>query len=150
MNASDPHPGGKRILAWLDGELPESEADLMRRHCEDCQPCRREWEELTAVGGALAAPSTSEPIRPVWPAVKTRLSTADRPILRPAFGAAAAAAILAGIAIGVLVGSGESRAPESEGSYLWSAVGSSLAADGADTLSGAYTLMTTVQEESER
>jgi anti-sigma factor RsiW len=150
MNASDSHPGGKRILAWLDGELPEGEADLVRRHCEECEPCRQEWEELTAVGEALAAAPASKPISPVWPEIRDRLSEPDRPILKPAFGAAAAAAVLAGVAIGVLVGSGESQAPVSEGSYLWSAVGSSMAEDGGGTLSGAYTKMTIEQEDKER
>ena len=150
MNDLGSHPGGKRILAWLDGELPESEADLVRRHCEECEQCRQEWEELAAVGDALTAAPATEPVRPVWPVVRNRLSPPDRPILQPAFGAAAAAAVLAGIAIGIFVGSSEGRAPESERSYLWSAVGSTLAEDGGGTLSGAYTRMTTRQEDSER
>ena len=153
MNDLSSHPGGKRILALIDGELPPTEADPVRRHIEECAQCRREWEELGAVAdslAALAAPSASEPLRPVWPIVRDRLSRTDRPILKPAFGAAAAAAVLVGVAIGILVGSAGSRATESEGAYLWSSFGSSLAEDGGGTLSGAYSRMTIEEGGSER
>ena len=44
---SNPHPLLDDLLLYLDGELPPSRQDEIRRHLEGCWKCRREAEELS-------------------------------------------------------------------------------------------------------
>jgi anti-sigma factor RsiW len=138
MNDPGSHPGEKRILAFLDGELGPAEAEEVRDHCQACGPCGRVRDGFLAIGSALNSQGSAEPLRPVWPVVEGRLEEARRSILRPVFGAAAAAAVAFGLFLGLLLGSTGSGAPETESSYLWSSTGSSLTGGSEGTLFGAY------------
>jgi hypothetical protein len=47
------HPEDGRLLALLDGELPEDAAARVRRHLSGCGRCRRTRDELERASGAL-------------------------------------------------------------------------------------------------
>ena len=138
MKRSDPHPKGQKILALLDGELAPAVAAEVREHCEACAQCRQVLQDFSAVRGALEAHARSEPLGPVWPAVRAHLGKAASPGFRAAFGFATTAAALAGIALGVLVGSLAHRSAEHEGTYLWSVAASSVGEEGGNTLPDIY------------
>jgi anti-sigma factor RsiW len=138
MTTSDPHPEGKKILALLDGELAPAVAAEVREHCGVCAQCRQVLRDFSAVRGTLEAHARSEPLRPVWPAVRAHLGRAASPGFRPAFGLATTAAALAGIALGVLVGSMAHRSTEHDGAYLWSVAASSVGEEGGNTLPDIY------------
>ena len=138
MTTSGPHPPGQKIVELLDGELAPAVAAEVREHCDACAQCRQVHRDFSAVRGMLAAHASSEPLRPIWPAVRARREKTASPASRPAFGFAATAAALAGIALGVLVGSLAHRSPEYEGTYLWSVVASSVGEEGGNALPDIY------------
>jgi anti-sigma factor RsiW len=145
MRTSNSHPRGEKILAFLDGELPPPEAEAVREHCRTCEKCRQVVAELSAVQKTLRGHMPSEPLRPIWPAVRGRLERTDRLLFRPAFTLVTTAAVLVGVFLGVLFGSIGDRSATSETSYIWSAVGSSFAEEDGGTLPDIYT--TTTSEE---
>jgi len=139
MNETGSHPDGREILALLDGELSPERAEAVREHCESCAECRRTREELSSVGRMLRSRPEEEPLRPIWPDVRERLESSDRPLLRPLFGLAAAAAVAAGILLALILFPAERPREQSDGPYLWSAVGSSLGESGGEPFSNTYT-----------
>jgi anti-sigma factor RsiW len=44
-----------RVIAWLDGELPEAEAADVERHLQECAQCRGRLAAYQQVSGALRA-----------------------------------------------------------------------------------------------
>jgi anti-sigma factor RsiW len=138
MSTSGPHPPGQKIVALLDGELAPAVAAEVRGHCDACAHCRQVRQDFSAVRGMLSAHAGSEPLRPIWPAVRARREKAASPASRPAFGVAATAAALVGIALGVMVGSLAHRSPEYEGTYLWSVVASSVGEESGNALPDIY------------
>jgi anti-sigma factor RsiW len=45
----------ERLVAWIDGELPEQEAADLQRHVRECSECRRRVHAYEQVSRALAA-----------------------------------------------------------------------------------------------
>jgi anti-sigma factor RsiW len=146
MNTPGPHPEGEKILALLDGELDPAVAGEIREHCAACAPCGQVLREFSEVRGLLAAHAPSEPLRPAWPAVRTRLEAAAAPAFRPAFGFATTAAAVVGIALGVLVGTLAHRHSAVEGTYLWSVVASGVGEPGGGALPDIYATTTSSEQ----
>lgn len=48
------HPGDGRLLAHLDGELPDDAEGRVREHLDACLPCRRRRDELERASEALS------------------------------------------------------------------------------------------------
>ena len=44
-----------KLIAWMDGELPENEAAYVERHIRDCSECRRCAEAYTCVSRLVIA-----------------------------------------------------------------------------------------------
>jgi anti-sigma factor RsiW len=44
-----------KLIAWMDGELPENEAAYVERHVRDCSECRRCAEAYTCVSRLVIA-----------------------------------------------------------------------------------------------
>lgn len=93
------------IQAWLDGELGAEEAETVREHLAVCESCSKALEESKAVLRALSADAQSGPIRPMWPAVKARISPSREKRFGLSFGLATSLAAAAGLAIGISLGS---------------------------------------------
>lgn len=102
-----------RIQAFLDGELGEDEAGAIDRHVASCGGCSEELERAKAVRGALSADAEASPLRPMWPAVKSRMYRESRPGFSLSFGFATAVAAAAGLVIGISLGS-RGMEPESD------------------------------------
>ena len=87
---------GKKLSAYVDGELSEEDAARVREHLGLCAACRREAEDLAAASAALASLQGAEPGPYFAPRLK-RLVTARRGggwagrVLVPAAATAAAA-----------------------------------------------------------
>lgn len=47
------------LYKWLDGELAASEIEFCQAHINNCVPCRKEWEALSAFGTLLKSSSPS-------------------------------------------------------------------------------------------
>jgi len=43
----------QQLSAWLDAELEEAEGAVLAAHLDECEACRREWQDLTALDEAL-------------------------------------------------------------------------------------------------
>ena len=93
-----------RLQAWLDGELPEAEAEEVRRHVKGCACCSEEQEAVRAVLGALRSDAGAEPMRPMWPAVRARIAPGAKPRFGFSFGLGTALAAAAGLIIGIALG----------------------------------------------
>lgn len=108
----------KRLVAYVDEELPQRQREMLARHLEACSACRREAERLRAL-----APVLQDIVLPDFPEELTAriLATAERQLARrgnrwsqrlrvepilPPWGmrTAAAAVLLLGITIGSVLG----------------------------------------------
>jgi anti-sigma factor RsiW len=54
-------PHKKKLSAYQDGELSDSETRQIQRHLQECARCRRELAMLSTVGEALAYIESPEP-----------------------------------------------------------------------------------------
>lgn len=81
----------QRLVAWLDGELPESQAAKMERHLADCAQCRGQLEAYRQASDAFEAYSNAyaDAAASAKPGLRS---------LRPARAVSAAAAIAAMVA----------------------------------------------------
>ena len=116
-----------RLQAWLDGELDESDSAAVNRHVESCERCAGALRELEALRGAITADAESEPLRPMWPAVKAAAYPVSRTRFGFSFGLATSLAAAAGLVIGISLGSfGNEPAAivETESEYAGSMLGS--------------------------
>ena len=48
-------PTWPTILAWLENDVPDEEAQLINTHVADCDECREKLELMNAVGDALTS-----------------------------------------------------------------------------------------------
>lgn len=140
MRMSDQHPTEREIIAFLDGGLPEHDADAIREHCRACMSCSQILEEFSVVREKLDTLTATELRRPLWPAVQDSRRKSNLPILSPGFAAVTTAAVLAGVFFGALIGSVRDRPTKSEAQYLWSVVRPSITERGGDTLPDIYTI----------
>lgn len=62
-----------RLSDWLDGELPEREAEALQEHLEVCEGCRRVEAELAEVRRQARALGGVEPASDLWPAIAAEL-----------------------------------------------------------------------------
>ncbi len=78
LREREPHVLGERLGAFLDGELPQAEAEAVRSHLAACPACRTDADALGQAGallrGAVAAEPAPDP-EVVWRAVRARLQT---------------------------------------------------------------------------
>lgn len=81
----------QKLVAWLDGELPESEAAKMERHLAECEQCRGQLEAYRQASDAFEAYSNAygDAARP------TEAGRRAVPPTRAIYGAAAIAAAIA-------------------------------------------------------
>ena len=50
---TDPCPTWPTLLAWLESDLAEEEAQLLNTHVADCEVCREKLAVMNAVDSAL-------------------------------------------------------------------------------------------------
>lgn len=62
-----------KLSDWLDGDLPEREAEAVGEHLAACNACRKVESELAEVRRQARALSHSGPGRDLWPAIKADL-----------------------------------------------------------------------------
>lgn len=101
----------EKIQAWLGGELPATEAEVLEAHLQACPDCAAEARQARAVWDLLGTASDRVPAATpsVWEAVRTE--TLDRGASedwidrtgRLVRGSLATAAVAAGLALGVLL-----------------------------------------------
>jgi anti-sigma factor RsiW len=118
-----------RILAYLAGELTESEAGRVREHLRTCDSCQRVSRELMALERVLDSDVIPELSGPVWSEVQARLRPATRRPVQLRWGMGAVSAAAVGVLIGLSAGTKAPPAQDDSAYPLWSAVGSSLSAD---------------------
>lgn len=104
---------GKRLSAWLDGQVGETERLSVSQHLANCPRCAAEAEELAAVGRIYSAAATLEPSADFRAAVHRRITEALESTaspwfvswltlrLRPLVAVAASAAVVVLMAAGV-------------------------------------------------
>ena len=63
----------RRIVAFLDGELPDAEAAAVASHLEACGDCRAERARITDVQDLLAAVPAPAPDPQAWKRLRRRL-----------------------------------------------------------------------------
>lgn len=128
MSARDRHVD-EQILAYLAGELNESDAARVREHLDSCDSCRQAERELLALQRVMDTDVVPEPDESVWPAVHARVQPAERKPLQLRWVMSTVTAAAVGVLIGLLVGA---RAPaeQDDSVYsMWAAVGSSFSTD---------------------
>lgn len=64
------HRVGQLLSAYLDGELPSSDAAAVQEHLMDCSACRDAYAGLRAAKGLLGALPVAEPPAEFWAAVR--------------------------------------------------------------------------------
>jgi len=91
----------ERLSAFLDGDLPAAELQLVRQHVEGCSACAGRVAELRALAGAARGLDAPEPPPTLWPAIAGELDRRPWPwSWRPfAAGALAGAAAVAAVAL---------------------------------------------------
>jgi hypothetical protein len=57
----------EHLSGYLDHALPQTQAQKIRVHMEDCEPCRSLYEELKALRDAARGTTFKEPEDDVWP-----------------------------------------------------------------------------------
>jgi anti-sigma factor RsiW len=129
VRSSSEHYTEDRILAYLSGELVETEAVQVREHLQTCGECQRVSRELRALQRLLDSDVTPEPLGPVWPAVRARIQPTIRQPHRWRWVMATATAAAVGVLIGLSVRTKAPPAQSDLGYPLWSAVSSSLSSD---------------------
>lgn len=88
----------ERLSAFLDGDLPAAELQVVRAHVEACAACEGHVAELGALAGAARSLEAPEPPPTLWPAIAGELDRARRPWLTWAFWRPFGAGALAGAA----------------------------------------------------
>lgn len=91
----------ERVQQFVDGELEGGELEEVRRHIEECHPCRelaRKLKKLEEALGRLESPEVSEER---WGRVEERVLRPRR--WRRAWVAAATAAVFVGLVVGTLL-----------------------------------------------
>jgi anti-sigma factor RsiW len=87
-----------RLDAYAQGTLAPAEAAALEAHLTGCAECEAFLEAAEAAPGELAAlPRSVEPVADLWPAIRTRIQPAARPLRRwpvPGWVLAAAAVLL--------------------------------------------------------
>jgi anti-sigma factor RsiW len=127
-----------RIQACLDGELEPIAAAAVREHCDRCPACGRVWRELEAVWAVIASAPEPSPSRPVWPAVRARLTAPVSRWWRLSYVGGAVAATAAGLLLGLWFGH-PATAQDSRGPQVDLLAISALLEDGGErTLDGLY------------
>lgn len=102
------------LSAYIDGEVREADADMIREHLAQCASCAREFSLLQRTAGVLASVPEVEP--PAYlleeieaatvkrPGFRKRLRAALEPLMRaPAYARWAAVTAAAGVLIAVFV-----------------------------------------------
>jgi anti-sigma factor RsiW len=90
-----------RVVAYLDGELSDTEAAAVATHAEACERCARSLREARAVMHVLESDESAQPLESMWPAVESRLRR-RMPAFDLPFATATAAALTVGVMLGVL------------------------------------------------
>jgi hypothetical protein len=118
--AGSPSPYSlERLSAFLDGDLPGAELQLVRAHVEACAVCAGRLAELRALAGAARGLDAPEPPPTLWSAIEGELDRSRRPWLTWAFwrpfgaGALAGAGVVAAVlfALGARPGAPAAPAP---------------------------------------
>ncbi len=109
------HPEGHVLQAFFDGELKSAVAEEVSAHCQECETCQEELENLRQMSGLLQKSPTPELPRTVWHRVKPTRDT--QPRFKPVFGLAAC---VAGIALGFLLGPIQTDQDTSSNDLAWS------------------------------
>ena len=60
------HEIQKKLEAFLDGELPPEESDIVNAHLEFCADCQREFEKISAVDRMVAETEGLDPGTEAW------------------------------------------------------------------------------------
>lgn len=94
------------LSGWVDGELSEHEAEVVRRHLDECAACRGVERSLRELASELERLPATDPIPArQWAAIRARLASQPAPARAQrarSWGLAAAAAIVVAL-IGVWV-----------------------------------------------
>ncbi|MEZ4649870.1 MAG: anti-sigma factor [Candidatus Eisenbacteria bacterium] len=131
-----------RLSAYLDGSLPEPEAQATQAHLDECPACRAAYEEHTRFEAVLLeATAEVAPREAIWPVVRSRVRPKEpfRFTLRFAGGMALAAA--AGFVIALAVPRPESTVASTQ-TDLWTSFGYGL-------VDGTPISISVVEEETE-
>ncbi len=129
------HPSEAQLLAYLDGE--DGSRSETGAHLVGCESCRRLLEDLKTIDDLVSRSCQDNLPHSLWPAIEARCMAPKRPFFSPAFAFGSAAALVVGVLVGLWTGSANPPAQtgltngvdQSEAQTLWSAVGSTLAAD---------------------
>lgn len=88
------------ITAYLQGEVPEAEREMLRQHFQDCEACARELAQFERAFGAMGRLETIEPSAGFQRRVEAAFLRAHPEMApKPRFRLLAAAAIAAGLLI---------------------------------------------------
>lgn len=90
-----------RIVAYLDGELPDAEIARVSAHVEACERCARLLRETRTAAQMIESDEATPPLTAMWPAVESRLGR-RLPVFDLPFATATAAALAVGVMLGVL------------------------------------------------
>jgi negative regulator of sigma E activity len=68
------------LTAYLDGEIPDSVAEQMRRHLEECRPCHAEYQELRNSASFVESHAGEiEPAPEIWNNLRARIAKMPAP-----------------------------------------------------------------------
>jgi negative regulator of sigma E activity len=68
------------LTAYLDGELPDSVAERMRRHLEECRPCQAEYKNLRDSASLIELHAKQiEPAPEIWNNLRARIEEMPAP-----------------------------------------------------------------------
>ncbi len=95
-----------RLDDFVDGDLPEGQAEVLRRHLEECAACRGEEQKLRRLLADARGLPDLQPDRDLWPGIEERLRSepwttrpgrlaGPRRLMQPLLLAAAIAALVA-------------------------------------------------------
>ena len=139
MNGCESH--SELIGGYVLGSLDSSEEAAMRRHLEECEDCRREYEALAGIPALLdrivpADVPPPEPSPALEEAVLDRFASERTRVARPRLKwppklalAGAAAAVVIAVAVALLV-----RSPAPDAAYAWGKLRGVPGADGSFTV----------------
>lgn len=118
----------KNLLSFLDGELNKQQSEATDQHLAQCEACNRSYLRLKSIYSCIDDEIESYEPNPflaqkIWDRIHTKESTIYAPVIpmrRTTIVTIAAAGIAFGIAIGSLLSSSVSTAPEGNTEQYWS------------------------------
>ena len=138
MRQEDHEHVENQIQAYLDGRLSETDSEAVVTHCANCESCGRALVEYRELSTLIQVDNAAEPIRPMWPAVHSRISRRVLPDFSLSFATSSAAVAITGLALGLLLGTVQPAPSSSTNGGLWEDFGSTLTEENSSVFQDIY------------